>query len=147
MSHLNHIFHKLFALCLLTFSVMAFGQTPTATQVLVKNVRVFDGVSDTATAPTSVLVVGNKIQEISDDAAASASSDATIIDGGGRVLIPGLSDNHTHMSFVTLPVVLSQTSGHFNFRYQNQGNPRFGGVRAEADNEGYMHVVDGEAEV
>jgi imidazolonepropionase-like amidohydrolase len=43
--------------------------------------------------------------------------------------------------------LLSQTSGHFDFRYQNQNHPRFGGVRAEVDNENYMRVVDGVSEV
>jgi len=43
--------------------------------------------------------------------------------------------------------LLSQTSGHFDFRYQNQNHPRFGGVRAAADSENYMRVVDGVSEV
>jgi imidazolonepropionase-like amidohydrolase len=43
--------------------------------------------------------------------------------------------------------LISQTSGHFDFRYQNQDHPRFGGVRSEAENENYMHVVDGVPEV
>ncbi len=175
-------------------------------QILIKNVRVFDGTSDHLTEPTNVLVVGNKIQEISTTADESAASNLTLIEGGGRVLIPGLSDNHTHMGFVTLPMnkllnglpgynhihatidardmlmrgvtsvrdmggavfglkeaideglvpgpriypsgaLLSQTSGHFDFRYPNQDHPRFGGVRAEADKENYLRVVDGVPEV
>ena len=187
-------------------SARSADKTAPEKTILIKNVKVFDGTSDTLTAPTSVLVVGNKIQEISNNAGKSASKDAMVIDGGGRVLLPGLSDTHVHMSFVTLSIgkllngipgyghihatvdardmlmrgitsvrdmggasfglkqaideglvpgpriypsgaLLSQTSGHFDFRYQNQDHHRFGGVRAEVENENHLRVVDGVPEV
>ena len=71
------------------------------TQTLIKNVRVFDGVSDTLSEPTNVLVDDNMIASVSPGA--TARSGATIIDGGGRVLMPGLSDTHTHIMFASLP--------------------------------------------
>ncbi|QDU28555.1 hypothetical protein ETAA8_36580 [Anatilimnocola aggregata] len=69
---------------------------PSAT--LFKNVKVFDGKSNNLTASTSVLVVGNKIEKIGGNI--SAPEKATIIDGGGRTLMPGLIDAHWHAMLV-----------------------------------------------
>src|SRR5262245_51906275 len=65
---------------------------------LFKNVKVFDGRSDKLTASTSVLVVGNKIEKIGGDIAAPQK--ATVIDAGGRTLMPGLIDMHWHAMLV-----------------------------------------------
>src|SRR5262249_62163580 len=62
--------------------------------ILFKNVKVFDGKSDKVTANTSVLVVGNKIEKIAGDIVAPEK--ATVIDGGGRRLMPGLIEAHWH---------------------------------------------------
>src|SRR6516162_3552397 len=72
------------------------AKQPTAT--LFKNVKVFDGKSDKLTASTSVLVVGNKIEKIGGDIAAPEK--ASVIDGGGRTLMPGLIDAHWHAMLV-----------------------------------------------
>jgi imidazolonepropionase-like amidohydrolase len=72
------------------------AKQPNAT--LFKNVRVFDGKSDKLTAGTSVLVVGNKIEKIGGDIAAPEK--ATVVDGGGRTLMPGLIDAHWHAMLV-----------------------------------------------
>src|SRR5262244_2092554 len=72
------------------------AKQPSAT--LFKNVKVFDGKSDKLTASTSVLVVGNKIEKIGGDIAAPEK--ATVIDGGGRTLMPGLIDAHWHAMLV-----------------------------------------------
>lgn len=37
------------------------GQNPQAAAVLFENVQIFDGVSDTLTAPSNVLIIGNTI--------------------------------------------------------------------------------------
>ena len=66
--------------------------------ILFKNVKVFDGKSDKLTASTSVLVVGNKIEKIGGDIAAPEK--ATVIDAGGRTLMPGLIDAHWHAMLV-----------------------------------------------
>ncbi len=63
--------------------------------VLIKNAYVFDGKSDKSVGPTSVLVVGNTITKIAADI--PAPDKATLIDAGGRTLIPGLIDNHVHL--------------------------------------------------
>ncbi|MBW4581187.1 MAG: amidohydrolase family protein [Tildeniella nuda ZEHNDER 1965/U140] len=78
-------------------------QAPPAT--LFQNVRIFNGTSEQLSTPSNVLVVGNKIQKIS-TAAIPAPLDISLtrINGGGRVLMPGLIDNHTHIILATTPV-------------------------------------------
>lgn len=67
-------------------------------EVLFRNVRVFDGKADRLTAATSVLVRGNRIAAIGP--AVSASPGATVVDGEGRTLMPGLIDAHWHVLLV-----------------------------------------------
>jgi hypothetical protein len=65
---------------------------PAPPETLFTNVRVFDGKTARLSGPTSVLVRGNTIAAIG--AGAVASANATVIDGGGRTLMPGLIDAH-----------------------------------------------------
>jgi imidazolonepropionase-like amidohydrolase len=76
--------------------------------ILFKNVKVFDGKSDKLTASTSVLVVGNKIEKIGGDIAAPEK--ATVIDAGGRVLMPGLIDAHWHAFMAATPQMVLMTA-------------------------------------
>ncbi len=64
---------------------------------LFTNVHVFDGVNAKRLDNASVLVEGNLITQVSPDSI--TTTDATIIDGGGRTLMPGLIDNHWHVMF------------------------------------------------
>ena len=72
-------------------------------QILVRNVRVFDGVTLQLSGPTNVLIEGNKIAAVS--ASARAGGNATVIEGSGRTLMPGLSDTHVHIAFASLPAM------------------------------------------
>jgi imidazolonepropionase-like amidohydrolase len=74
---------------------------PEDSEVVFTNVRVFDGQSDSLSAPTTVVVRGNTIAAIG-PAAKPSRKDATVIDGRGRTLMPGLIDNHVHMMFNSL---------------------------------------------
>ncbi len=74
---------------------------PEDSEVVFTNVRVFDGRSDSLSAPTTVVVRGNTIAAIG-PAAKPSRKDATVIDGRGRTLMPGLIDNHVHMMFNSL---------------------------------------------
>ena len=66
--------------------------------VLFTNVMVWDGTSE-ALRKADVLVAGNKIAEVSDEPlAVIQSTDMTVIDGGGRTLMPGLIDSHVHLN-------------------------------------------------
>lgn len=62
--------------------------------VLFRDVRVYDGRSEALTKPTSVLVRGNAITAIGPGA--EAATDAVIVEGEGRTLMPGLIDAHWH---------------------------------------------------
>lgn len=91
--------HLLAAGMLALFAAPAtHAQPPTRTDVLFENVRVFDGRSSELSEATSVLVKDGKIAEIS--TTATAPHGATVIDGGGRVLMPGLIDAHWHTMLI-----------------------------------------------
>jgi imidazolonepropionase-like amidohydrolase len=89
-------------LMLIVFSLLVFTQlllaqeTEVPKQVLFTNVNVWDGTSDSLENGQSVLVEGNLIKQVG--ANISAPSGATVIDGGGRTLIPGLIEAHAHLS-------------------------------------------------
>ena len=70
------------------------------TPVLFKNVRVFDGKSGALSPPSNVLVRGNRIERISATAITDRPAETTVIDGGGRTLMPGLIDAHWHAMLV-----------------------------------------------
>ncbi len=76
-------------------------------KVLITNVRIFDGKSDKLAAGMSVLVEGNKIAKIAKSIAAPQG--ATVIDGGGRTLMPGLIDAHVHL-YWNVPLALMFTA-------------------------------------
>ncbi len=64
-------------------------------RILFTNVNVWDGTSDGLKQGMSVLVEGNLIKQVS--AKPISTSGATVIDGGGRTLMPGLIDMHSHL--------------------------------------------------
>lgn len=64
--------------------------------ILFTNVHVFNGVDEQRIENANVLVVDNLIAEISEEPLVAAN--ATIIDGGGRTLMPGLIDAHVHLN-------------------------------------------------
>jgi imidazolonepropionase-like amidohydrolase len=65
------------------------------TSILITSARIFDGKNEKLAAGMSVLTEGNKISRIARSIRAPAGS--TVIDAGGRVLMPGLIDAHMHM--------------------------------------------------
>ena len=83
-----------------TMPTSVFGQQTgeeAEAQIHINNVRIFDGKSEQLAEGKSVLVVGNKIQTIS-SSRILADKGATVIDGRGRVLMPGLIDGHSHLN-------------------------------------------------
>jgi imidazolonepropionase-like amidohydrolase len=77
-------------------------------QVLFTNVNVFDGTNEKLIENANVLVEGNLIKQVSTDAIEAEG--ATVIDGGGRTLMPGLIDTHQHLSQGGLTVAELLTS-------------------------------------
>ena len=65
---------------------------------LFTNVRILDG-SGTAPYSGSVLVQGNRIRQVGRSTAPISPSGATVIDGGGATLMPGMCEAHTHFSW------------------------------------------------
>ena len=180
-----------------------------ASAVLIEDVRMFDGKGDTLSAPLSVLVVGNKISRISAGRiAAPEGVELTTIKGGGRTLMPGLIDNHVHVTLsantqqdaldpkVTLETInaraieearqvllrgftsvrdmggpvfdlkrsidqgrspgpriypsgamISQTSGHGDFRAPDEPSRRFGGKASRGELMNAAYIADGRDEV
>jgi len=95
------VVHALLAVLAAIFAAPLSAQVAASSEILFTDVRVFDGTSDTLSAPTNVLVRGNVIAEIGEDAEATAP-DGVVIDGRGRTLMPGMIDNHVHMMFNSL---------------------------------------------
>jgi imidazolonepropionase-like amidohydrolase len=66
-------------------------------QVLFKNVNIFDGKNEKLKMGHDVLIEGNLIQHIGKGL--KAGNGASVVDGKGRTLMPGLIDMHTHLMF------------------------------------------------
>jgi imidazolonepropionase-like amidohydrolase len=80
---------------------LAYADTVPDTEVIFKNVRIFNGFSDGLSGVSDVLVVNNKIEQISltpIEPTKDENIQSTVIDGTGHVLIPGLIDNHVHIA-------------------------------------------------
>ncbi len=93
----------LYLMCVTTMR-HALAEDPPPPQVLFKNVHVFDGTSENLSLGKDVLITGNLIEKVGKGV--SARPDATVIDGGGRTLMPGLSDAHAHLTLGASPNAL-----------------------------------------
>ena len=77
---------------------------PKVAFTLFRNVRIFDGKADKLTDARNVMVHGNIIERVSSGTLPMpADAKVTVIDGGGRTLMPGLIDGHWHAMFVRPP--------------------------------------------
>jgi len=92
---------------LLTASAFA-GETNR--QVLFTNVHIFNGESEERTMNANLLVEGNLIKKIS--TGKIIATEALVIDGGGRTLMPGLIDMHWHSAYANIPMQLGLTTDH-----------------------------------
>ena len=95
----------------LAFSSLAFAQGEVPAQTLFTNVMIFDGNNEERMAG-NVLVEGNLIKRVS--AEAINAPNATVIDGGGGTLMPGMIEAHAHLS---LHGDLFQIRNEFNWMY------------------------------
>jgi len=90
---------------LMLTSGIAIAADQSKPQTLFTNVNVFDGKTNGLAQGMSVLVEGNLIKQVTKGVIEAA--DATVIDGKGRTLMPGLIDNHIHLALPgpTLPLM------------------------------------------
>ena len=88
------------AVVALGISSVAFAQedkAPAPKRVLFTNVKVFNGLEDKL-IKADVLVQDNMIADVAEGGlAVTADANTTIVDGGGKTLMPGLIDCHTHL--------------------------------------------------
>jgi imidazolonepropionase-like amidohydrolase len=84
-------------------TVKVSAQDKLSAPVLFTNVDVWDGTSDELATSTDVLVVSNKISKIGKGLAQPDGTE--VIDGGGRTLIPGLTDAHVHLMINDHPYI------------------------------------------
>jgi imidazolonepropionase-like amidohydrolase len=75
---------------------------PPAAVTLFQNVRILNTRNGTLSARRNVLVHGNKIERIS-TSTIRPDGPATVIDAGGRTLMPGLIDAHFHTALAAIP--------------------------------------------
>ncbi|WP_165435618.1 amidohydrolase family protein [Bradyrhizobium sp. Leo121] len=131
----------------MNLAALPIAQAQQASAVLFQNVRIFDGKNAALSAPSNVLVRDNKIEKIS---VAAIKADAQVIDGGERVLMPGLIDAHWHAMLVrpTPAATLADDVGYNNLlaaaeatatlmrgftTIRDMGGPSFGLKRAIDD--------------
>jgi len=97
---------KLFlSLTVIVLLLPTLAQAETPGQILFTNVNVFDGKSKKLAKNQNVLVEGKLIKAISNKKINAGN--ATVIDGGGRTLLPGFIENHAHLMLPgpTLPAM------------------------------------------
>ncbi|WP_270730842.1 metal-dependent hydrolase family protein [Shimia sp. Alg240-R146] len=87
------------AFCLIGSAAAAQNDTQA---ILITNIHLFDGVSAARLENANVLIDGHIISRVSTDEI--QADGATVIDGQGGTLMPGLVDNHVHLSMVTVSI-------------------------------------------
>jgi len=94
-------------------TALATDKAPVA-KTLFTNVNVFDGEHEKLIGNANVLVEGNLIKQVSTQAI--SADGATVVDGKGGTLIPGLIDAHYHPMMAALPLadLLNSPDGWIN---------------------------------
>jgi imidazolonepropionase-like amidohydrolase len=78
---------------------------------LFRGVRVFDGRNPALTSPSDVVVRGDTIESLGPAMEpTSGGLDVQVIEGGGRVLMPGLIDAHWHTTFAAVSPEVAMTA-------------------------------------
>ncbi len=90
---MRKLLYILLATCLICDT--AFAQEDEPERVLITNVNIFDGVND-GLIPGSVLIENNLITEVGTNI--EVPQGTIVINGGGRTLMPGLIDMHSHLA-------------------------------------------------
>ena len=72
-----------------------------SSQVLFQNAQIFNGINEQLITGKDLLIEGNFIKAIGTGLAVAA--DVQVIDAGGRILMPGLTDAHVHLMLNDTP--------------------------------------------
>ncbi len=68
--------------------------------IAIRHVRVIDGTGAPARAGQTLVINAGRISSVGPDAAVSVPAGASIIDGAGRTIIPGLVGMHNHLFYL-----------------------------------------------
>jgi imidazolonepropionase-like amidohydrolase len=99
------------AALLSAYVLLQAQQSAAENATLFLNVRVFDGKGASLSPSSSVLVKGNTIERVSTTPIdASTIENVTVINGEGRVLMPGLIDAHWHAFMAATPQMVVMTA-------------------------------------
>lgn len=77
-------------------------------QTLIRDVQIFDGLNDQRTHG-SVLIENHLVAAVGD---VPAPDGASVIEGGGRTLMPGLIDMHWHSAYANIPMAVGLNTDH-----------------------------------
>lgn len=90
--------HRLLRRLGAALALLALTGTADAADWIIDHVDVFDGRSEQLLENVSVAIAGDRIAAVGRDI--EAAEGASRIDGGGRVLMPGLIDGHSHLALI-----------------------------------------------
>lgn len=90
--------HRLLRRLGAALALLALTGTADAADWIIDHVDVFDGRSEQLLENVSVAIAGDRIAGVGRDI--EAAEGASRIDGGGRVLMPGLIDGHSHLALI-----------------------------------------------
>lgn len=83
---------------------------------LIDNVLLFDAVAGRYVPDRSVLVADGKVQAVGAAGSVKAPTGATVIDGRGKTLVPGLWDSHLHVGGDDWNLLQNVATGITNYR-------------------------------
>lgn len=87
----------------LFLAALACGGETAEPSLAITHVTVIDGGDAAPRDDMTVVIIGNRIRSVGNDA---PPANATVIDGRGKFLIPGLWDMHMHVSLLRGPQIL-----------------------------------------
>ena len=70
-----------------------------ADSIVIENATIFDSTGKEACGPGTLVIEGDRIKSVGPSSQVSAPRGATVIDGTGKTILPGLIDAHAHVAF------------------------------------------------
>jgi imidazolonepropionase-like amidohydrolase len=90
----------LFSIAALLFAGWAQGQTNSSETVVLKNVRVIDGLGGAPVEGATIVIAGGRIQSVGRADATHSPASARVVDYQGKTAFPGLISDHSHVGQV-----------------------------------------------